>query len=66
MGAEGAYVIGALSGYGIMSACGAAELLAAYVMGTALPSYAPAFQLSRYSDIEYTKNLEHWSESGQL
>jgi glycine/D-amino acid oxidase-like deaminating enzyme len=63
---EGAYVIGGLSGYGIMSACAAGELLAAYVMGTAVPSYAPGFQLSRYSDIEYTKRLEHWTESGQL
>jgi glycine/D-amino acid oxidase-like deaminating enzyme len=66
IGVDGAYLIGALSGYGIMSACGAAELLAAHVMSTELSSYAPAFQLSRYVDIEYTKWLEHWSESGQL
>jgi glycine/D-amino acid oxidase-like deaminating enzyme len=66
MGVDGAYVIGALSGYGIMSACGAGELLAAHVAGTGLPSYAPAFQLSRYTDSEYTKQLDHWSESGQL
>ena len=66
VGVDGAYVIGALSGYGIMSACAAGELLAAHVMGTELPSYAPAFQLSRYSDIEYTKQLEQWSDSGQL
>jgi glycine/D-amino acid oxidase-like deaminating enzyme len=63
---EGAYVIGALSGYGIMSACGAGELLAAHITGTELPSYAPAFQLSRYTDSEYTKGLVSWSESGQL
>ena len=66
MGVDGAYVIGALSGYGIMSACGAGDLLAAHVTGTALPSYAPAFQLSRYEDGDYTKRLEHWEESGQL
>ncbi|HEY3474317.1 MAG TPA: hypothetical protein VGK56_06875, partial [Anaerolineales bacterium] len=66
MGVDGAYVIGALSGYGIMSACGAGELLAAHVIGTKLPSYAPAFALSRYEDREYTQRLEHWSESGQL
>jgi glycine/D-amino acid oxidase-like deaminating enzyme len=65
-GVDGAYVIGALSGYGIMSACGAGDLLAAQVTGTALPSYAAAFALSRYEDSEYTKQLEHWSESGQL
>jgi glycine/D-amino acid oxidase-like deaminating enzyme len=66
MGIEGAYVIGALSGYGIMSSCGAGELLASHVMGAKLPSYAPAFQLSRYLDSEYTKQLEQWSDSGQL
>ena len=66
MGVEGAYVIGALSGYGIMSACGAGELLAAQITGMRLPSYAPAFHLSRYTDSEYTQQLEQWSESGQL
>jgi glycine/D-amino acid oxidase-like deaminating enzyme len=65
-GVDGAYVIGALSGYGIMSACGVGELLAAHVTGRELPSYAPAFVLSRYEDSEYTKQLEIWSESGQL
>ena len=66
MGADGAYVIGAVSGYGIMSACGAGELLAAHVTGRDLPMYAPVFALSRYEDSEYTKQLENWSESGQL
>jgi glycine/D-amino acid oxidase-like deaminating enzyme len=63
---EGAYVAGAVSGYGIMSACGIGELLAAHVTGQELPSYAPAFSLSRYDDPAYTKELETWGESGQL
>jgi glycine/D-amino acid oxidase-like deaminating enzyme len=66
IGVDGAYVIGALSGYGIMSACGAGELLAAHVTRRELPSYAPAFLVSRYEDSEYTKQLEKWSDSGQL
>jgi sarcosine oxidase, subunit beta len=66
MGVDGAYVIGALSGYGIMSACGAGELLAAHVTGATLPAYAPAFALSRYENTEYMKRLESWSDSGQL
>jgi len=66
MGAHGAYVIGAVSGYGIMSACGAGELLAAHITGIQLPSYAKTFELSRYEDSEYTKRFENWSESGQL
>ncbi len=63
---EGAYVIGAASGYGIMSACGAGDLLAAHIAGTTLPSYASAFLLARYDDPEYQKQLETWGESGQL
>jgi glycine/D-amino acid oxidase-like deaminating enzyme len=63
---DGAYVIGAVSGYGIMSACGVGDLLAAHVTGSELPSYASAFALSRYDDPAYTKGLENWGENGQL
>ena len=66
MGVEGAYVIGAVSGYGIMSACGVGDLLAAHITGAELPSYAKAFELSRYSDPEYQKKLETWGDTGQL
>jgi sarcosine oxidase, subunit beta len=66
MGLDGAYVAGAVSGYGIMSACAAGELLAAHVTGGDLPEYAPAFALSRYDDPEYQKELENWGDSGQL
>ncbi len=62
---EGAYVIGALSGYGLMAAPGAGDLLAAHITGDTLPSYAPAFALSRYDDPAYQKRLENWDE-GQL
>ncbi len=63
---QGAYVIGALSGYGIMSCCAAGELLAAHVSGSALPDYASAFLFSRYSDPEYLKSLSLLDNSGQL
>ena len=63
---EGAYVIGAVSGYGIMSACAAGELLAAHIAKMSLPSYASAFSPARYDDPEYQKKLENWGESGQL
>lgn len=66
MGVEGAYMAGAVSGYGIMSACAAGELLAAHVTGGELPDYASAFALSRYDDPEYQKQLENWGNSGQL
>jgi len=63
---EGAYVIAALSGFGVMAACGAGELLAAHVAGIRLPHYAPAFAPERYEDPEYQKLLMRWEESGQL
>lgn len=66
IGVEGAYVLGAVSGYGIMSACGVGELLAAHLAGAALPSYASAFSPARYEDPDYRKNLENWGEKGQL
>jgi len=63
---EGAYIIGALSGFGIMAGCGAGELLAAHLTGGDLPSYAQWFLLERYEDPEYQKLLQDWDESGQL
>ena len=63
---EGAYVLGALSGYGLMSASGAADLLADHISERPLPAYAPAFRLDRYDDPEYRAQVEHWGDSGQL
>ncbi|MFC2023934.1 NAD(P)/FAD-dependent oxidoreductase, partial [Chloroflexota bacterium] len=63
---EGAYLLGALSGFGIMAGCAAGELLAAHVTGDRVPSYAPWFLLDRYQDREYLALLEDWDESGQL
>jgi glycine/D-amino acid oxidase-like deaminating enzyme len=63
---EGAYIIGALSGFGVMASCGVGELLAAHLSGSMLPRYASAFSLERYEDPGYQKLLENWSESGQL
>jgi glycine/D-amino acid oxidase-like deaminating enzyme len=63
---DGAYVIGALSGYGLMAAPASGELLAAYLTGGELPHYAPAFALERYEDPGYQKLLENWGASGQI
>ena len=63
----GAYVFGALSGYGIMASQAGADLLAAHVAGGALPPYAPAFALSRYDDPAYRALLASWDPTtGQL
>ncbi|MBI5877716.1 MAG: FAD-binding oxidoreductase [Chloroflexi bacterium] len=63
---DGAYIVGALSGYGLMAACGAADLCASTISGGALPHYAPAFRLDRYADPAYRRLLDNWGESGQL
>ena len=62
----GGFVIGALSGYGLMAACAAGELLAAHLAQRELPDYAPAFSLARYSDPEYNQMLMNWGNTGQL
>jgi len=63
---EGAYIIGGLSGFGVMAACGAGELLAASIAGDDLPAHAAAFSLTRYADPAYRTLLENWGETGQL
>jgi glycine/D-amino acid oxidase-like deaminating enzyme len=64
---SGAYLFGALSGYGIMAALAGAELLSDYISGSDLPSYAPAFHLSRYDDTAYQALLRDWdATAGQL
>ena len=63
---EGAHIIAALSGYGLMAAPAAGELLAAHIVGDSLPPYANAFLLSRYDDPIYQKLLESWDDTGQL
>ncbi len=63
---DGAFVMGGLSGFGIMSSCAAGELLAGHVAGLALPSYSPAFSLQRYDDPKYRERLKDWDYSGQL
>jgi glycine/D-amino acid oxidase-like deaminating enzyme len=62
----GAYLMGALSGFGVMGACAFGELLAAHITGGALPDYAPAFLLNRYDDPNYQQLLGRWGSSGQL
>jgi glycine/D-amino acid oxidase-like deaminating enzyme len=64
---EGAYIIGALSGFGVMASQGAADLLAAHIAGTPLPSYSASFLPSRYQDKFYMDLLTNWdARSGQI
>ena len=63
---RGAYLLGAISGFGIMSACAAGELLAAHVTGGDLPGYAADFALNRYEDPAYVSQLGAPGETGEL
>jgi glycine/D-amino acid oxidase-like deaminating enzyme len=63
---KGAYIIGALSGFGVMAACGAGDLLADHITGGPLPHYAGAFRPERYDDPAYRELLAHWPTTGQL
>ena len=48
---EGAYIAGALSGYGVMGSQAAGELIASHVTGETLPDYAEAFSFGRFDDL---------------
>jgi glycine/D-amino acid oxidase-like deaminating enzyme len=64
---EGAFVLGALSGVGIMASQACGELLASHVAGDSLPDYARWFLPSRYDDANYRAEVERWgSLVGQL
>jgi glycine/D-amino acid oxidase-like deaminating enzyme len=63
---EGTWVIGALSGFGLMASMAAGELLAKHLLNQPLPAYAPAFNLNRYQDPEYKDLLNTWEDFGQL
>jgi glycine/D-amino acid oxidase-like deaminating enzyme len=64
---DGAFVTGALSGFGLMSAHGAGELVAAHIVGGTLPDYARWFLPSRYEDPSYQRRVEEWGPLvGQL
>jgi D-arginine dehydrogenase len=50
MRTAGAFIVGALSGFGTMAACAAGALCARWIDGQALPAYATPLSLERYRD----------------
>ncbi|MSP88426.1 MAG: FAD-binding oxidoreductase [Alphaproteobacteria bacterium] len=62
----GAFVVGALSGYGTMSACAAGELAAAHMCGGALPDYAGVLGLARHRDTALMAALTASGDKGVL
>lgn len=65
-GAVGAYVLAGLSGFGLMAAIAAGELLAAHITRRPLPAYAAAFHPHRYDDPAYVARLAEWGSTAQL
>ena len=63
---RGAFVNCAFSGYGLMAAPAAGELIAAHILGHTLPEHAAAFTLDRYQRAEYQAQLTAWGGTGQL
>lgn len=64
-GVDGIHLLTGMSGFGVMVAAGAADLLSSHITGGPLPDYADAFLLSRYNDPEYLARVDE-AESGQL
>lgn len=62
----GAFVVGALSGFGSMAACAAGELAAAWVCDGDLPSYATQLSLARYEDARLMQELRSSHSKGIL
>jgi glycine/D-amino acid oxidase-like deaminating enzyme len=64
---EGAFVLGALSGFGIMGSHAGGDLVAAHLTSSRLPDYARWFHPSRYDDATYCADVERWGANvGQL
>ena len=58
LGPDGAFVVGALSGFGSMAACAAGLTAASWATGSELPSYAADLGLARYEDADRVHTLE--------
>ena len=57
MKTDGAFVAGALSGFGTMAACATGALCAGWVYGEALPGFARSLSLARYDDKPLMQSL---------
>jgi glycine/D-amino acid oxidase-like deaminating enzyme len=66
MAVEGSWLIGALSGFGLMASLAAGELLTFHILEKPLPNYAKAFLLERYDDPTYLNLIDQLEDSGQL
>ena len=66
MKTAGAFMAGALSGYGTMSACATGALCAAWATGSEIPAYASGLGLERYRDAALMAQLTAGTRRGIL
>ena len=66
MATKGAFVAGALSGYGTMAACATGALVAAWFFGEKLPDFARPLSLARYDDKALMQSLLTATNTGVL
>lgn len=66
MKTPGAFMAGALSGFGTMAACATGSICAAWASGGTVPSYAPSLSLARYDDPALMSELAALSSRGVL
>lgn len=66
MGIDGAFLVGALSGFGTMAACAAGQLCAAWATGRRLPEYANSLSLARYENAALMQELSSLQSKGVL
>ncbi len=58
MQTSGAFIAGALSGFGTMAACATGAVCAAWAVNGELPAYAPALSPARYADSRLMTELQ--------
>ena len=66
LGVDGAFVTGALSGYGCMAACAAGAICAAWIADGNLPDYAKQLSLARYDDEDLMAEIMNSPSKGIL
>lgn len=66
MQTNGAFIAGALSGFGTMAACATGALCAAWVHGARRPDFASRLSLSRYDDEAFMQQLLGNASTGVL
>jgi glycine/D-amino acid oxidase-like deaminating enzyme len=66
LGPDGAFLVGALSGFGSMAACAAGSICATWMCGGQLPDYARDLSLARYENVELMSAITGEANRGLL